>query len=182
MFVQRLILQSYNISGMLHTTPPWASLTRQSRGGNICLWEDFLWQCRSLRSHPGHPAWWRGESDEHHRASVQVWTSPGRERDIETVRVVTMIAPGRCQYRHLGLVLWHNSDIVTLSRVPCDETWCQEGRAQHLMCHRPRPQAPDLVTLPTDELSQPSDEGADVWLMTPPGQEKLGIVSNTATI
>ena len=42
---------------MLHTTPPWASLTRQSRGGNICLWEDFLLQCRSLLSHPGHPAW-----------------------------------------------------------------------------------------------------------------------------
>ena len=99
MFVQVLILQSYNISGMLRTAP----LTRQ-RGHwgreDICLWEDFLWQCGSARQSPGSSG-----LGIQCLSPVNIIPGVNIARDIETVRVVIMIASGRCQCRHLGLVL-----------------------------------------------------------------------------
>ena len=97
MFVHVLILQSYNISGMLRTAP----LTRQRghRGReDICLWEDFLWQCGSARQSPG-------SSGLGIQCPVNISPGVNIARDIETERVVIMIASGRCQCRHLGLVL-----------------------------------------------------------------------------
>ena len=46
MFVHVLILQSYNISGMLGTAPrpPDQAEGSPGEGEDICLREDFLWQ------------------------------------------------------------------------------------------------------------------------------------------
>ena len=131
MFVHRLILPSYNISGMLHTDP-WAPWPGRGEGRHLFM-GGFPLQCRSPRQSPGSSGLgihYSVFSFYRQWTSAQVWTS-AIVRDMETLRVVIMIASGRCQCRHLGLVLWHNRDIVTLSRVSCDVMWCQGRRARH---------------------------------------------------
>lgn len=175
MFVHVLILQSYNISGMLSTAPrpPWPGRGGTGGGKTFVYGRISSGSVGQLGSHPAHPAW--VFSVYRQWTSAQVWTS-AIVRDIETVRVVIMIASGRCQCRHLGLVLWHNRDIVTLSRVSCDVMWCQGGRPRHWWVTGPGRQTCThwpAATGSWDELTHPRPWSqalmSDLWLPRDPG-------------
>ena len=83
--------------------------------------------------------------------------------------------------------LWHNRDIVTLSRVPCDVMWCQGGRPRHPWVTGPGRQTcthwPAATGSP-DELTHPLWPDHRRWCLTYDslGTLELGIVSDTATI